>query len=241
MRDNQASRRTAAGYLNDLGGVRVMRRTAWAIAALSLAVWVGQAQAAVITFNGVPSVANPTLTSLTTDGFTFTSGHFHTIDTPALGQFGGLVDNGSIYIAEEAGSVGLPITMVEAGGQPFGLVSFDGAELFLNAAAAAAGGFPNANQINVLGNLSGGGTVNAVLGLDGIADGAGGAPDFQTFILPASFTNLASVTFSGSVVTGAPGAISLDNINTGVIPAPGALLLGGIGAGLVTWFRRRTA
>lgn len=218
-----------------------MKRMAVAVAAISLMAAVGSVQAGVVTFNGVSSSGNPTLTTLTTEGFTFTSRHFHTVDSPGITLFGGSADNGTIYIGEEAGGLGLPITMATEGGQPFSLTSFDGTELFVNAAAAAVGGFPNAGYINVLGNLSGGGTVNAQFTLDGIIDGAGGAADFQTFVLPGTFVNLASVTFSGAQVTGAPGAIALDNINTGVIPAPGALLLGGIGAGLVTWFRRRAA
>ncbi len=216
-----------------------MKRATWVIAVLSLVMWVGQAQATTVTFDSVPSVGNPILTSLTTQGFTFTSGHFHTMDSPTIALFGGAVANGTIYIAEEAGSLGVPITMAEAGGQRFTLSSFDGAEMFLDPAAAAAGGFPNANQINVVGSLWGGGTVSAMFPLDGIADGAGGAADFQTFALPASFTNLTSVVFSGAVVTGLPGGISLDNINTSTIPAPGAILLGAMGAGLVGWLRRR--
>lgn len=198
--------------------------------ALFLVTGVGQVQATMITFDGVPSSGNPTITSLMTDGFTFTSGHFHTMDTPTGTMFGGSVDNGTIYISEEAGSLGLPITMATTSGLPFDLFSFDGAEHYLDAAAAADGGFPNADFIFVKGNLYGGGTT-AEYGfiLDGIADGIGGAPDFQPFTLAGVFRNLDSVTFRGMRTNVTPGGIALDNINAEVVPAPGAVLLGILG------------
>jgi len=202
-----------------------------AVLVLLYAVNVG---AQTITFDSVPSnPSNPDLTTLTTDGFTFTSQHFHTIDS-----FAGLASNGTIYIAEEASNVGFPITMARSNGLPFSLYGFDGAELFVDVT-----NFPNANYIQLAGVLAGGGTVNASFLLDGIIDGPGGVADFQRFVLPAGWTDLASVTFSGAYLyqdgsTSPGGSISLDNI---VVPEPATMLLLGlaiIGVAGVRRFRK---
>lgn len=180
------------------------------------------AYALTITFDSVPSSGNPIVTSVTTQGFTFASGHFHTVDSPT--GVGG-ADNGSpVYIAEEAGSLGLPITMTESGGTPFSLNTFDGAEGFISAPS----GFPNATAISVVGTLFGGGTVSALFALDGVIDGVGGAPDFQAFLLPGTFVNLTAVTFSGLIGTTGTGGLSLDNIavnQTAPVPEPSTIVL----------------
>lgn len=198
----------------------------FSIAALAL-FCVANANAAGITFDSVPSTGNPILTTLTTDGFTFTSDHFHTVDSPSICTFGGCASNGTIYIAEEAGDLGLPITMSRSSGLPFSLAQFDGAEAFVTNNSS----YPNANYIRLDGILSGGGTVNATFTLDGIIDGAGGLADFQTFLLPGAWTNLASVTFSGALFTGSPGGISLDNlvVDQSQVPEPATMLLLGLG------------
>ena len=167
--------------------------------------------ACTITFDDVPGTGNPTLTSLTTQGYTFTSTHFHAVGEPLLCKFGGCVDNGTVYINEEAGGIGGPITMTSATGANFTLTGFAGAQPFLDDAAAAAGGFPNATTVRVVGTLAGGGTVSASFAL----------PDtgFQTFTLPSTFTNLSSATFSGLTASGGAGGIALDNI--GFIPSAG--------------------
>jgi hypothetical protein len=155
-----------------------------------------------ITFDDVDGTGNPTLTTLTTQGFTFTSDHFHAVGEPGLCDFGGCTDNGTVYIFEEAGGLGQPITMVSASGGTFDLLVFDGAQAFLDDAAAAAGGFPNATTVIVQATFSGGGTATQFFALDD--------EGFKTF--PLQTTGLESVRFSGSTDTGEPGAFALDNI-----------------------------
>jgi hypothetical protein len=199
----------------------------------ALAVMVGpavSASAATITFDAVPSVGNPILTSLVTDGFTFAGPHFHTVDD----QFFGLVSNGSpIYLASEAeNDLGRPITMTRIGGGTFSLNQFDGAETFWTGNLW--------HYINLSGVQSGGGLLSAQFTLDGLADGLGGVPDFQTFGL-TGWDNLVSVTFDGALVTGGRGGFSLDNITVDAsVPDPGSsLLLLAIGlAGLRAWKTR---
>ena len=159
--------------------------------------------ATTITFDSVASSGNPHPASVTTDGFKFSSGWFHTVDNPGLASFGGLVSSGTIFISEEAGILGQPITMTASGGGAFSLSSLFGSKVFVNSAAAASGGYPNADILNIIGNLSGGGTVSATFALGG---------SFQQFFLPSTFTGLSSVVFSGSLTAGGTGGISLDTI-----------------------------
>jgi PEP-CTERM motif len=137
--------------------------------------------------------------SLTTDGFTFSSSHFHTIDSPGICTFGGCVSDGSIYLAVDGFTLGQPITMTKAGGGAFSLLGADFAQLFLDGASAAAGGFPNADIMTITG--SNGATVNlSPLSLA-----------FATFA--AVFNNVTSVTFEGFGVTGgADFSFAMDNV-----------------------------
>lgn len=190
-------------------------------------------QATVITFDSVSSSGNPILTTLTTDGFEFTSGHFHTVDS-----FTGLnVDNGTIYISEEAGTSGLPITMAKVGGGTFSLTGFDGAEVFLGNSIPD---LPNATNINLVGTLSGGGVITATCALDGVADGPGGVADFQACSL-SGFTDLTSVTFSGAALQGT-GGVSLDNLvvdGSSAVPEPQSLILLASGLAMLLGYSRR--
>lgn len=191
-----------------------------------------QANAVIITFDETPAAAgNPLIASYSTGGFTVSSSHMHQVSTPLTCSVGGCVDNGTQYLTEE-----LPAAMFSLTGvSPFSLISFDGAEVFLGADPG------NADFIEVTGNLSGGGMVSAMFNLDGIRDGLGGAADFQTFLLPNTFTNLVSVDFQGRLVTGALSGSSIDNLVLNEVPEPTTLVLLGIGLAGLGFSRRNRA
>lgn len=69
----------------------------------------------------------------------------------------------------------------------------------------------NASQLNISGTLAGGGSVSAVLSIDGIFDGAGGLDDFQSYDL--NWENLVRVDFNSELV-------SIDNLQVEAIPEP---------------------
>lgn len=201
------------------------------IALITVLFWVSLtaiASANVIDFENAPNVGSPAITSFSSGGFTFTSSHEHTVPDTESCWAGGCVKNGTKYLLTEVAS-GSPITMTHNFGLPFSLISFDAAEVFLNASRAAELGEPNANQIDLLGTLLGGGNVSTSFILDGFADGSGGGADFQNFSV--GWSNLLSVAFSGILDTGGYGGFSLDNINAEPVPEPTTMLL--LGTGLV--------
>ncbi len=78
------------------------------------------------------------------------------------------------------------ISMSAVSGTAFGLVELEISEFF---------GAPNGVVVSVTGNLEGGGTVNRLIQLDDIADGAGPLDDFETVVFDSSWTDLTSVEF----------------------------------------------
>jgi hypothetical protein len=130
---------------------------------------------------------------------------------------------------------GAQATLSRFDGGDFTLSAFDGAEYFQNS-------FYNEWQydslhITVTGYRSDGSMLSATLVLDGVADGSAGSPDFQPFVLPSTFTELQSVTFSGDGFYG--NHFALDNVVAVPVstPEPSTLLTTIIG-GCELWRRR---
>ena len=122
--------------------------------------------------------------------------------SPGICLFGGCTSGSTPYLAEEAGSLGRPITMTRPGGKAFELKSLSAAQNFNDDAAAAAGGFPNATAIYLVGTQAGGAQLTATLAL----------PDtgFASYKLK-DFKKLESVTFYGNNA-GNTGGIAIDDI-----------------------------
>ncbi len=78
--------------------------------------------------------------------------------------------------------------MTMIGGGSFTLNSFDVAELFVRNQAER----PNATAVEVIGTLTGGGTVTQTFSLDLFNDGTGAGVDFQTFLLSSVFGALSA-------------------------------------------------
>ncbi|AMY08313.1 hypothetical protein LuPra_01507 [Luteitalea pratensis] len=149
-----------------------------ALVALVLAGSVGNAQAAIITFE---DHFVPAGTAQPHSGDTFSGDFVFDMASNAY-QFANnsaKVDNGSTYLVIQGALQGPPIsqtTFSQSGGTPFALTSLDFAEWQSDLPGSHA--YPE--QITVTGNRLGGGTVSAMLFPDGIFDGPGGLPDFQT-------------------------------------------------------------
>ncbi len=108
--------------------------------------------------------------------------------------------NGSNYIWSGFST----IKVRSAGGQAFDLTQFDGAETHKGAPLLWAG------AIEVVGQYAVGGSVRTQFTLDGVNDGRGPLSDFETFVLPTTFTGLSSVSFR--VADNRFGQFALDNL-----------------------------
>jgi len=211
-----------------------MRRSFWSI--LGLLFLSSQNSFGAIVTVGFDSKPINWHTSVSDGGFDFAinGGNLMAIANSAFFGSPG-PDNGTARYLVGIGST--PIVSVQAStGAAFSLLSFDLAEVSKD--------FPIwwANNVVVTGFLNGGGTVSTSIVPDFVHDGPGGVADFQTVLLPGTFTNLVSVQFAGT----GPGAndFTLDNLafETNEVPEPASLALIGIGTcitGLGALRRRR--
>jgi hypothetical protein len=124
------------------------------------------------------------------------------------------------------------ITMSAVSGATFSLAAADFSEFFVD------GG--EAQTVAVTGNFFGGGSIFQLITLDGVADGAGAANDFQTELFGAAWTNLVNVTFDATGTGNEWWA--LDNVvvdEIAAVPEPSTWLM--LGSGLALVYARRRA
>ena len=199
-----------------------------AIGLFVLAGSIGSSQAATITFENVAVAPGVDVSNVVVDvisgGFLFDAlNHSHTSN-----RFWG-TDNGSTFLVLDDILGPDPVTMSQLGGAPFALSSIDVSD--------AHSQFGTARQIEIIGNVFGGGTIVRLLNLDvNIVDNVFGNY-FETFTFDASWDNLSSVRLTGR---GGGGYYAIDNIVVGpaaTAPEPGTLSLLGLGAAYL--YRRR--
>jgi len=178
----------------------------------------GAAQAVVLDFDALPVGFLSSPTSL--QGFTLS--HSNLVGTALVSSgfdFCGppCPDNGTAYLLSQS-SAGF---LFEEGSlAPFDLVAFDGAEAHEGQTDTWAA------EILVVGTLSGGGTVQATFAPDFVQDGEGGAADFESFVLPASFSDLVSVEFTGQGSVEPDQKFTIDNVEViSSVPEPAHALL----------------
>ena len=216
-----------------------MRRLV-ALAALVLAGSIGNAQAATITFEDLAIDDGPIVGGdRTSGGFFFDSAtdHSHVVQAPASWGTG----NGTNFIlSDDVGGTHPPatnpITFAPIIGSPFALISIDISE--------ASQLITYSRQIQVTGNVFGGGTVSALLDLDdNFVEGAP-ANYFQTFTFDPTWGSLSSVILQG--INSQPlngNYYAFDNIVVEVgqvaVPEPGTLSLLGLGSAYLFGRRRR--
>ncbi len=159
-------------------------------------------------------------------GETWTSGGFAFTPGPIRDDNESHVGNAVEFWGYNGTHVGLwhhDMVLTREGGGPFNLESFDFS------------GFPTDYEAPFTVTAQPGNVV-ANFSPDGLVDGAGGLEDFETFFLPAGFTNITSATWVHTGDATLIGLFVMDNIS---VPEPGTLSLLGIVALGAIGSRRR--
>ncbi|MDQ2694697.1 MAG: PEP-CTERM sorting domain-containing protein [Pseudomonadota bacterium] len=196
----------------------------FAIPALSLLGFSGHANAILVDFEDVlPFTAAP----FTSQGVNFSATGPNVVFPPGANSGAGNGTNTFGWCGSFCGGVQV-ITASLPGGTPFSLQSIDAGNL---SDAGEPLGFRPGMMLEVLGNLSGGGTVSQSLTI---------IEDVMTTFTLMGFNNLVSVEFTApAVATGNPDP-NIDNllIEPFAVPEPGTLGLAVLGAMGIGWRAR---
>ncbi|HZL99314.1 MAG TPA: hypothetical protein VFD43_03590 [Planctomycetota bacterium] len=185
-----------------------MSTSVLAVASLAISLLTPLAAAQSITFEDFAGVEpNLEFGTITTGGYEFVSDHAHVLNDFEL-PVSPPAQNGSLAYLGSEGSLGASILIRRANGRPFGLPFFDAAELWNPAPA----GLPNATSIELTITAVDGSVYTEIYPLDGIIDGAGGSPDFQTIVRPASNALLSAVFAGVSPLSFYDQAFAIDNL-----------------------------
>ena len=195
----------------------------------------GGAHAVVIDFNSTPSTTYNTGEYFEAGGFRFERGPTGQMTVLTNCGFSGCSYDGSNFLF--IWNLDTTLNIRRTDNAAFSLNGFDAAE--------GGVGQPTwwAHTLQLTATLAGGGTVSTSFTMDLINDGTGGTADFQSFVLPGSFSNIVALTIRGSGGT-TTNDYAIDNLNVGAaavaVPEPMTLALSGIGvAGLVSSRSRR--
>jgi hypothetical protein len=202
----------------------IMKR-ALALGVLILAGRIGSAEAAIITFEDIgvavgTEVFHDAAVDPISGGFLFdAASHSHIAN-----RFWG-TDNGGTYMVVDGVLGADPITVSALSGEAFALTSLDISEAHSTARFTA-------TQVDITGNLSGGGTISQTLFLDNnLVDNVFGNY-FQTFVFDAAWSSLSSFTLdgAGAQATGS-NYYAIDNVVVSqAVPEPATLSLLALGS-----------